>query len=239
MNTFISWLFSDAGAGWIFGVLTLMAFIITRKYDFKPSRIVVEEKQRIEPVLVRKDIRERISISFDGREVNQLGQIFVDIFNEGNKTITNPILTIQFPEDIEILDGSLDDSLSGTVEKVRNIANIKFNFLNSRKEHRQVVKLSLVVNGAIGNIKVSGSGEGWSIRHIALLTTEQLKKRAKVIIVLGVILFIGLLINTIWLDLTYGIPFYEISIRAFIGYLPTLIPMTIWLIFVYQTIFRS
>ena len=238
MDKFLSWLFSSAGSGWIFGVLSLTALIITRRKDIKPSRIVIEEKRRIEPIVVKKDIKNKISISYDGRKVDELGQIIVDIYNEGNKAITNPSLTIQFPEAIEILNGELVNSNSGTVEVDKNTASISFNFLNSIKEHRQVEQLSLVTSGVADKIKVNGGGEGWSIRHITLPTKEQVNKNAKMFLSGITILVIGMFFYGAWLDFAYGISMNEISIRAFIGYLPVFIPMVIWMIFGYKKLLK-
>ncbi len=110
MDAFISWLFSDGGAGWIFGVITIIVFIVSRKRDLRATRIVVKEIRRIEPISVRSSIKDKIKISFDGREIGELGQIDLDIYNEGKDTISNASVVIEVPAELEILDGQFSDN---------------------------------------------------------------------------------------------------------------------------------
>lgn len=234
MEIFLSWLFSSAGAGWIFGVLTLVALLITRNKDFKPSRIVVKEERRIEPITVKKSIKDKISISFDGREVENLGQLFIDIYNEGNKSITNPKISIQLPSDIKILSCEFVGSNLGSIEIDENIATVSFDYLNPYSEHKHIELLSFVTDGIADNISAQGSGDGWSIRHVALPTVKQGRRDTKIFFIGLVALFIALIAYTFWLDIYHGIPRNEISVRAFIAFLPGAVPLVAWVIFWYN-----
>jgi len=43
MKEMITWVFSGAGTGWVFGVaVSLLTLIITRRRDLRPRRVVVQ-----------------------------------------------------------------------------------------------------------------------------------------------------------------------------------------------------
>ncbi len=227
----ISWVFSGTGAGWAFGVVvSLLTVIITRRSDFRPRRVVVQELRRVEPISIRVDIKDRIKITFDGNDVKSLGQIEASIFNEGRDTITEPEIRIEFPENITVIDATVSESTNGSAEWAGNVAHLKFKFLNAKKEHKHTEKVSIITSGLIDRLKVTGGGEGWSVRHIHLPTAVE-QKAASRRVVWSVLILIAIVLADLLIATLLGIRFDEVSPRANMVILPVAIAAMAWLVF--------
>lgn len=181
-TTLINWIFSSAGSGWIFGILSLIFAFIQRK-NLLSNYIIVEEKRYIEPLSIHSNIKNKVKIHFDNNEVEELGQIFLKIYNKSNKVIENPFINIILPQNLKILDVNIDGARTSNIEVAENVSTIKFPFLNSYKEHQEMQTVSLIANGYIDEIEVHGSGKGWSVKHVPLFTEEK-EKRIKTLILL-------------------------------------------------------
>ncbi len=232
MKSILEWIFSESGAGWVFGAASLIALVITRRRDLRPKRVVVKELRRIQPILVRPSIRERIKITFDRNDVKYLGQIEASIFNEGRDTIREPEIQIEFPKTVGIIDGTVSGNDNGAIEWSKNVARVRYKFLNAKKEHHQVEQVSIITDGRIGSIVVTGSGEGWSVRHLPLPTAAEEKASLRKVywsmpLVIGIAVAYGVLSST-W----FGIPSNEVSLRALTAVSPLLALVMGWMAFV-------
>jgi hypothetical protein len=103
-QSFFLWLFSDAGAGWVFGLVSLIGLIIsyTRKNRFQ--RIIFKELRKRSLVDIKKSIRNKIKITFDEKPVSGLSQIHAAIFNDGVNVIKDITLRVYLPENVTFLD---------------------------------------------------------------------------------------------------------------------------------------
>ncbi len=50
----------------------------------------------------------------------------------------------------------------------QNSVSVTVPYLNPFREHKQTARVYVLADGELKNIRVSGSGEGWSIRHVPL-----------------------------------------------------------------------
>jgi len=231
MNKIISWLLSPGGAGWVFGIISLLILIITRKRDLRPRRVVVQELRRVVPISIRENIKDRIKMTFDDRKVESLGQIEASIFNEGKDTITEPEIRIEFAKNIKVIDATVPESNNGIAEWAENVVKVKFKFLNARKEHKHAEKVSIITEGRIDGIRVTGGGEGWSVRHIPLPTALEQKKYLRRVLWSFLILVI-FYIAYVWFWSNYfNIPWSEISLRAFVTSSPAFVMLIAWAVF--------
>jgi len=155
-------------------------------------------------------------MTFDDKPIGALGQINGDIFNEGSDVIQRPTFALTLSEKSVVLDVLMTPQDLEAQSKIdRNTLTITLPYLNPVREHGQIVKLSLLVDGETKNIKVVGGGEGWSVRHLPLPGREQAFYWS-----LG-----GIISMLIWLAIAYsyghyierkfGIPMSEVSWRAF------------------------
>lgn len=222
----IDWIFSEAGAGWVFGVVSSAVLVITRIRKARPSRLIFRETQNIEPVTIRDDMRDRISIRFDGEPVENLGQVEANLLSSGGKVIESPEITVAFPSGVRILDALLvDKPKDGFVTYEGNKAIIKLPFLNPHREHQHVERVSFTLSGKAERLLVGGMGQGWSVRHLRMPTRKERRRTGRRYLLATEV---GLLLSVLYglvLARWFGIPMSEISLRAFIYYLP---PFLLW-----------
>ncbi|MGA9349654.1 MAG: hypothetical protein WBW48_12745 [Anaerolineae bacterium] len=225
----VDWLFSEAGAGWIFGVVSLVALIITHLRKARPSRLVFHETRNIEPVKIRESMRDRINIQFDGELVENLSQVEADLMNSGGAVIESPEITVTFPSEVRILDALLvDKPTGGSVAFEENKASIRLPFLNPHREYQHVERVSFTLSGKADRLLVEGMAPGWSVRHLRIPTEKERTRTAMRWLVgfgAAMLLFVvyGFLV-----DRWFGIPMSEVSLRAFIYYLPAILA---WVLF--------
>ena len=106
LQSFLSWLFSEAGAGWVFGIVSALLALLWRRR--KTQRVVCKEVLRISLVRVRKRIRDRIAIFLDDEPIDNLAMLEMDIFNQGSEVIKDALLIFKLGEDTRILDISCE-----------------------------------------------------------------------------------------------------------------------------------
>lgn len=232
MEQIFNWIFSEAGAGWIIGVLSLIVLLITRLMDKRPSRIVFKEVRKTNPISIRPGIKDKIKIIFQGREVSQLGQIESELFNEGKDPIKKPVINIEVPDSVEVLDCSTHEISKASIQIDKNIIILSLDYLNPYKEHKQKEIISIITSGKVDSMKVYGSGEGWSVKHLQLPTELQQKKDLYAVLISSVILLIVGFVYGMWIMRAYGIGMRELSLRAFIAYIPIMVPLLIWCMWV-------
>lgn len=225
-TNFWIWLFSDAGAGWVFGIISTSVLIVSFFRRAKPQRIIFRDTNLATLVSVRRTAKEKISISFDGKPVKNLSQFESEIYNEGVDVIKDVVIDLFLPEDTRLLDFSYRmeaGDLGVSWESVENKIVLHIPYLNPYKVHGQKLDLSLIVDGDLEKMKIQGSGEGWSIRRLPVLSLAQYEKRLFRVMVATLLLGVGLLAYNIFIEYWIGIPQYEIRIRSTIVNLPVIL----------------
>lgn len=232
------WLFTEAGAGWVFGIVSLATLLVTSARRHRPGRVLVRDLHRTSLVRIRPDVRRRIAVAFDGATVSALGAIEVEVTNEGSDVIRDPQITIVFGGGARVLEASSAKDhadLPVRVETREESVVVSLPFLNPFKDHRQGVRLSCVVDGSLRHVSVRGSGDGWSVVHKPLLDRQSFVKRQRAINrAMGA--FLPLLgIYFWWTSRFRGIGFNEWSWRAFYSNIPVLIVFGVLVFIVVRT----
>jgi hypothetical protein len=230
-SKYINWLFSEAGAGWVFGVVSLIALLVSF-IKRKTQRIVFNEIARQSLVSISKSVREKVSISFDDVPVERLSQLKAELINTGSKVIRNATVTIEVPQALTLLDVSFQGEFGKKVAKIEikdKKVSLTLPYLNPIKPHSHKVLISILLDGRLKDLKVYGSGEGWSVRH----STVQ-KTLVRQLTLLTVIMLLGFglsLTYVFFMEYISGIGRSEVSWRAFRFALPAfilLIAVGVW-----------
>lgn len=183
MQNFTKWLFSEAGAGWVFGFVSLAALVVAVFNRKKPNRLVVNEVRKIKLANVKKQVGGKVKITYDSKPVEDLGQLEFEIFNEGTNTIKEPEISCFLSENTQILDTSIISSTGNFPSENHTDGHkttIKFPYVNPYREHRHVIKLLINFNGQAEITRFEGTGEGWSVRHKPSWTSRQ-EQRAMIV----------------------------------------------------------
>jgi len=222
-QSFIKWLLSQAGAGWLVGIVSLIGLLVIFAKK-KAQRLVYKEIRTTSLVRIKETVREKIAVSFNNEPVENLAQIETEIYNEGTRVIKDILLTFKYPKGTKVLDVpsevTPDDMKVEKVIEGRQV-QVKIPYLNPLRQHKHKVRLATVVDGKVENIKVTGGGEGWSIRRIMLPSARRLTFRLGVISVLWfAFLVLSFPYSRIIVQGVFGIDPMEISVRAFLAFLP-------------------
>lgn len=225
-DTLILWLYTNAPAAWLAAIvatITLIYILLTRK---KPKKIIVRDIYESSLVRIWPSVKKKISLTFEGKTIDTLGQVDLEIFNEGSEVIKNPTFMIVFPKTSRVLDVLLRPQDGKPTREIKNNnVTISIDYLNPMREHNHVLFVSFLVDGATAPIKAEGTGEGWSMRHVPLLTEKQFKR--------GLYIFIGCF-TTVFIIISVYYQYYikehfnininEMSYKAFVASLPFLLP---------------
>jgi hypothetical protein len=229
---FGEWLFSEAGAGWVFGLVSAAVLLISFIRRKRPQRIVVRELHRTTLVRIRPDVRRRIDVSFDGMRVNNLGELELEIVNDGSETIRDAHMTVTFPEGTRILETSQDQGMANIPLSIHHEANalrLSVPYLNAYRDHGHRLVVGILLDGASQDPSVRGSGDGWSVTHVRVPGVVDVERSLRqVMAMLVAVLIIGLLYA--WLLFRYrGIGPTEVSWRSLFWSLPFLVLMVLTL----------
>ncbi len=165
-DTLWHWFYTNAPAAWFSAVAATVTLIYVLRTRKKPRRLVVRETAKSSLVRIWPSIREKIGITFDGRSIDTLGQIDLEILNEGSDTIQQPEITLTLPAETRVLDAhAIPEDLLAVCQIHPSKVIVKLPYLNPFRDHRQTVTLSILVEGPTGPVKATGGGEGWSLLH--------------------------------------------------------------------------
>jgi hypothetical protein len=239
MSGFVTWLFSEAGAGWVFGAASLLTVVISILYRRKGRHVVFRELETASLIDIRKEVRNKIKVTYDGREIHALGFIEGELFNPGLDVIKDCHITFSLAQPGQIIDvaavSSLDDcTLATTVED--RIVTVAVPFLNSYRGHRHTVVVAMTYDGNPEDVAIVGSGAGWSLRRIGVRSSSGYLARI-LLPTLGVLtsLFVGKLWYEGWIERHYGIGEAEFSFRAWVAWSPLIIVSLSFLVWLSRT----
>ena len=243
-ETVLHWMQTNAPAAWISSLIAIITCIFLLRSRKKPKRIVLREVRNTSVVSIWPTVRNKIKMTFEDKPIQSLGQIEADIFNSGSEAIQQPTFTLTLPEESVVLGILLTPDNSETQCKFdRNKIIIALPYLNPVREHKQIVKLSLLTDGRTKIIEVTGGGEGWSVQHLPLPSPKQelYRQVTSVILLLSfpaIAWFYGG-----YIERKFGIARSEISWRAFVSTLPLfliIVPASvIALVYQYRSFRRS
>ena len=223
-KSFLDWLFSAAGGGWIVGIASLIGLLYTYLVRKRPNRLICKEVSRTSLVKIGKEVKDKIDVSFNNNPVKNLAQVEMDIFNEGSEVIRDILLTVKFSKNTRVLAKSfkvVPENLAVTTDFIKsNQVKIKIPFLNPIRPHKHRIKLNIVCDGDIEKYKVIGSGEGWSVQSLRFPSKKELKKRYWKTMAALLIELLAFFIYIPFVERHWGISSSEYSLRAFLTFFP-------------------
>lgn len=209
-RAFVDWLFSDAGAGWVFGTVSLAVLFASWLSRRRVQKIVCEEAGKVSLIKIWDIVKDRIAISFDGTPVERLALLEVAISNEGMETIRDISLDVIFPQNTKVLKPDTQSTpeipgLSVGAQIEDNQLRVHIPYLNPRRKHKHKVRLRVVVDGDVEDVRIAGGGEGWSVEQVRIPSMKVLRKRALIMISsLLLAFFAGKPIYAWWLNKYFG-----------------------------------
>ena len=227
--TILRWLFSEAGAGWTFGIVSTTAFIISLRRHARPPRLVARETYHASLVRVREEIRNAIEVRFRGHVITDLGHVGFQLSNSGSAPIKDALIRVRFSRETKILDAGpseRDPVPRCTVVPLDNEVSISIPYLNPVRDHSHNLSFSVLVSGPTQIDAVIGAGEGWSAQLVSAPTWRQATRGIE----------LSLLASLLWL-LAYsflvipplnrylGITNDELSLRVALVILPMTLPV--------------
>lgn len=231
-KSFLDWLFSTAGAGWIVGIVSLIGLLYTYLVRKRPNRLVCKEVSRTSLVKISKEVRDKIDVLFNNNPVKNLAQVEINIFNKGSEVIRDILLTVKFSKKTRVLATSFEvvpENLVVTMDSIgSNLAKIKIPFLNPIRPHRHRIKANIVCDGDVEKYKVIGNGEGWSVQSLMFPSKKELLRRFSITaIALFIELLFTIFVYTPFVERYWGIPSTELSLRAFLVTLPIVLVIVV------------
>jgi len=155
-----------------------------------------------------------------------LGQIDVEVSNEGSEFIEQPGLNLILPAETRILGAHTDpEDANAQCLTDKNILSVRLPHLNPVHEHQQLVTVSVLVDGPTAPLKITGGGQGWSIRYHCLPTMKQQFWSNIGRIALYLASMFMMLLYLRWVDKKFGIDPWELSWRSFYTGAPGLISL--------------
>lgn len=145
------------------GIFSLIIWYLNRK---RPNIVRVIESQRVSLLRIEPSIRSDLVTTFKGNTVTALTVVELVITNESQEVLKDVMLVVQFNSGTVILETELG-GIPATCEPRNADIHVSIPLLNSRKLHREHVKVTVVCDGVATVISASGRGEGWSARLIS------------------------------------------------------------------------
>jgi hypothetical protein len=180
----LKWLFTEAGAGWTFGIVSLIisgiGLLLMVRARTRPQHLVCKEVSRMSLVNVSDSAISRIEVQFDDIRVNSLTQLELDIINRGSEPIKDISLNLFLPEGTTVLDAfytSTPEGLEVTDVVQANRVEVSIPFLNQVRHHGHKVTAHIVCDGSIEPFEIVEGANclGWSVKTSRLPTRRQLR----------------------------------------------------------------
>ena len=223
-ESWIHWLYTNAPAAWISSLIAIVTCFVLLSTRKRPSRLVVRELRSTSLVRIWPTVRDQIKMTFNEQPVSTLSQADAEIFNEGSDVIDRPTFTLSLASGSRVLGAIVVPAEVGAqVEIEDSKVIIRLPYLNPMRDHGQVLRLSVLADGDTDQIIVSGNGKGWSVRHSALPSRNELIVWDAAQLVFFVIGGAALFAYGRYVERSTGIRIDEVSWRAFIADLPVFV----------------
>jgi hypothetical protein len=225
-DNWLHWLYTNAPAAWISAFVAVGTLLYVLRNKTKPRRLVIREVSTSSLVRIWPGVRGKIKMSFDGNPISTLGQIDLDVFNSGSKAIQQPDFTLTLPAGTRILDShATPQEARAELQIQENKVAIHLPYLNSFHEHRQIIMLSILVDGKTSPVHVAGAGEDWSVLHLRLPTVRQESLRELSRHAIPLVVAIATFPYIEWTAAKFGIGDWEISWRATRLFMPAILAL--------------
>lgn len=234
----VQWFYTNAPAAWLSAVIALFSLTFVLVARKRPNRVLVRLISASSLVKIWSGVKEKIALTFEGKNVTALGLLEFTIANTGSDAIKQASITFTIPSSSQILGVQITPSdCQATCTIDQNRFTVLMPYLNPHRDHYQVFDVTALVDGQLEPISVSGIGEGWSARYQGLPTDRQLKRNRRVLIML---LFLFGAITFFYMKLIeqyFGVPGNEYSLRSAVASLPLVIGMIGVSVLSYRTAF--
>jgi len=166
-----------------------------------------------------------------------LGFNQTEVFNPGFDVISDVIITLSLPAPSRIIDvaavSSLDQcQLSTTVEADK--ATVSVPFLNPYRGHQHTLVIAVTYDGDPKELRITGSGSGWSLRRVGIRGTP-VRQWFVIFPILAMLGLVGLAKwYGGWLAKRYGIGENELSLRALVAALPFIFLLVVFIIWLFR-----
>lgn len=229
-DTLARWFYTNAPAAWISALIATASLIFVLTSRKKPKRLVVREVRISSLVTIWASVRDQIKMSFAGMPINGLGQVELEIFNEGSEVIKDANLKVSFADDCKVLGLLIAPEELGARSLIHNNGiSIVLPYVNPHREHKQTVTASIVVDGDPASLQITGAGEGWSLRRSTLPTERQTLWRARISTGLLLVWIISIFPYGRFLERKFGISAYELSWRALLSWVPNVMVFILYM----------
>lgn len=161
------WVFSADGAGWIFGFLSTLGWLIPLLRRKRERRLVVDFVEESRLLNIDPTVSARTKVYFDGEIVEGLSQRVLEIYNSSESPIRDIEMCFSVPDGCRLLSVSLRSTDGMSVDsslKNESGAIFRIQYLNPFKEHGQILIASFTCDRLSGPIGIAASGEGWSLK---------------------------------------------------------------------------
>jgi len=234
------WLTPESLPGWIMAIIMGAAWLQERyRGRSQPSKIVVFEANR---TLFTKlpAAQKRLSMAFNGREVESLTMLDLVVHNEGMKPVEDIHFKVEVDEPGRILAIQPQVTPPGVMidyaESDPNTWAITIGYLNPVALAQEQVRLAVFCEPEPGEIDARGGGKGWSLEFLREGELKALKTRRERLTIpatmLVTFLFIGFLFTALPLaEFVLGLIFPDATIPwlAVAGLGFTMMALAFWL----------
>lgn len=175
-NSLQHWMSTNAPAAWIAAAVSLTAFLLQLRK--RPRRLVLIERGTTSLTRVPDFKTHKVEIKFDDRAVKSLALARYDLHNEGTDPISDATFNLEYPAGSIIVHAALGPTIfeKKCWKATDNKLTVTIPYLNSIRDHKQELSLFVMVDGQADHAKVSGGGEGWSLRLSPLPTDKQVRR---------------------------------------------------------------
>jgi hypothetical protein len=236
----LDWVLSSAGAGWVFGLVSLLVLVAKWVRDRSEQKLICSEGFHF----VIASAGGRIGVTYDGKPVKRLAAASFDVTNAGLNPIKNIVLRLVFPAESVVL-GALCENHPRTVDRQNtaewagNGLTIKVPYLNPYEAHRDRIHILAMVDGETEGATVIGGGEGWSLAKRRLPSRVQVKLRQAVVLaVFAATILVALLVYRPFVMRHYGIDLNGWGLSAVIASSPPVVLLILEVWFAERWCFR-
>lgn len=199
----------EAVAAFITAILSaIIAYWLYQRSKQKPNIILCEQYTQLE--LIRYGLAEALPFSYGDKVLQKPWLIRMWLVNVGSAAIKQPAITFEVAESVKMLTPRFEIEpkrqlqFANVEQKSPNSVTITLDYLNPRQPHKENLLVDLICDGEVDEIKVFGSGEGWSVQyrtlHKALRTAFSYAIFGLLILTLSFIIFVVTLTKNILTD---------------------------------------
>ena len=200
MSAFFDWLISDAGAGWIIGILGILGAIYTWVQRDKPAKIVIQEINALRLLDIHVSHQERINVFYNDaqgskEQIQSLEQKKIVIYNNGTKDISEPlqfVLKFSSSKTGNLFSGFwrlVVDNARCTSTPIKDESGnttaiaIEVPYLISYQLHKHLITIYFISDGPVTLQLADGEGKGWSASMVPFHQIRKLRNFSKTIII--------------------------------------------------------